>query len=193
MLAIVTVLCMTPQSVVSTETGAAGRVVRVEEFAPKEEQENDGFTLEERSDSRRRPSAPPPGATSATRQTGSTRESHMTTRDTIQQYFTSLKRKSGWEPLLSDELVFTSFTAPVKHISGRAAYLEATRRFYSMITAVEVRELMVEGSRACALTRYELQPPGGPAFTSDVAEVFDVREGKITSFDIYFDSVPFPK
>jgi ketosteroid isomerase-like protein len=117
----------------------------------------------------------------------------MTTRDTIQGYFGSLKQMSGWESFLSDDLVFTSFTAPIKRVSGKTAYLEATRRFYSMITAVEVRELMVEGDKACVLTRYELQLPGRPAFSSDVAEVFGVREGKISSSEIYFDSAPFPK
>jgi ketosteroid isomerase-like protein len=82
----------------------------------------------------------------------------------------------------------------VKRITGRAAYLDATKRFYSMITSMEVRELMVDGDRACALTRYQLQPPrGGPAFLSDVAEVFGVRDGRISSLDIYFDTSPFPK
>jgi len=33
----------------------------------------------------------------------------------------------------------------------------------------------------------------GPAFTSDVAEVFYVVDGKIGSFDVYFDSAPFPR
>jgi ketosteroid isomerase-like protein len=117
----------------------------------------------------------------------------MTTRDTIHGYFSSLKQKKGWESFLADDMTFTSFTSPNKRVSGRAAYLESTRRFYSMITAVEVRDLVVDGHKACALTRYDLQPPAGPAFRSDVAEVFGVRDGKISSFDIYFDSVPFPK
>ena len=117
----------------------------------------------------------------------------MTTRDTIQGYFRSLEQKGRWDSFLSDEVVFTSFTSPIKRVAGRAAYLEATKRFYSMITAVEVRELVVDGDKACALTRYELEPPGGSAFRSDVAEVFGVRDGKIHSFDIYFDSSPFPK
>jgi len=93
--------------------------------------------------------------------------------------------------------LMTSFslasTTPVKRITGRAAYLESTRRFYSSITSLQVKELLTEGNRACALTRYELQPPGGPAFGSDVAEVFGVRDGKIDSLEIYFDSTPFPK
>jgi ketosteroid isomerase-like protein len=122
-----------------------------------------------------------------------TKENDMTTRDTIQAYFGSLKQKTGWDSFLSDDLRFTSFTSPNKRVEGRAAYLESTKRFYSMIAALEVRDLLVDGHKACALTRYELQPPGGPAFGSDVAEVFEVRDGKISSFDIYFDSSPFPK
>ena len=117
----------------------------------------------------------------------------MTTRDTIQGYFSSLKQKISWDSFLSDDVKFTSFTTPNKRVSGRAAYLEATKRFYSMITALEVRDLLVDGQKACALTRYELQPPGGAVFHSDVAEVFEVRDGKITSLEIYFDSSPFPK
>jgi hypothetical protein len=48
----------------------------------------------------------------------------MTTKDTIQSYFDSLRGNSGWEAFLSDELVFTSFTSPIKQVTGRNAYLE---------------------------------------------------------------------
>ena len=117
----------------------------------------------------------------------------MTTKETIEGYFSDLKQKKDWPSFLSDEMVFTSYISPIRRISGKAEFLASTKRFYDMITAVEVRDLLVDGDKACALTRYQLQPPGGPAFGSDVAEVFGVRDGKITSFDIYFDSVPFPK
>jgi ketosteroid isomerase-like protein len=117
----------------------------------------------------------------------------MTTRDVIQGYFDCLKAKRGWEAFLADEMAFTSFTSPIKRVTGRGAYLEATKRFYSMIKAVEIRGIVVDGEKACVLTRYELQPPAGPVFESHVAEVFEVRNDKIKSFDIYFDSAPFPK
>jgi len=117
----------------------------------------------------------------------------MATRDTIEAYFNRLKEKRDWDSFLSDDMMFTSFTSPIKRVSGKTAYLASTKRFYSMITALEIKEVMVDGDRACALTHYDLQPPGGPAFGSDVAEVFGVRGGKITSFAIYFDSAPFPK
>jgi hypothetical protein len=116
----------------------------------------------------------------------------MTTRATVEGYFSDLKRKEDWSSHLSDDLVFTSFISPIRQLTGKAVFLEATKRFYSMIASVEIRDLLV-GQKAGALTHYELQPPQGPAFSSDVAELFGVRAGRITSFDIYFDTSPYPK
>lgn len=118
----------------------------------------------------------------------------VTTRQTIEGYFAALKRKTGWQDALATDMVFTSYTSPVKRVAGRDAYLDATRRFYASISDFEVRQLLVDGDRAIALTHYTIQPPhGAPPFASDVAESFSVRDGKIASFDIYFDSAPFPK
>jgi ketosteroid isomerase-like protein len=117
----------------------------------------------------------------------------MTTKDIVQAYFDSLNQKSGWEAFLADDMTFTSLVSPIKQVTGKGRYLEATKRFFSMITAVEVKDLIVDGDRTCALTRYALQAPGGPAFDSHVAEVLKVRNGKIVSLEIYFDSAPFPK
>ena len=117
----------------------------------------------------------------------------MTTKDTIQRYFDSLRKKSGWQAFLADDMTFTSFGSPIKKVKGKDAYLETTKRFFSMITAVELRDVIVDGDKTCALTRYDLQVPGGRAFDSHVAEVFRVENGKISSLEIYFDSAPFPK
>jgi ketosteroid isomerase-like protein len=90
-------------------------------------------------------------------------------------------------------MVFTSFTSPIKQLPGKRAYLQATKRFYSMILNVDVREQIVDGERACVQTRYRLKPPSGDVFASDVAEIFAVKDGKIQSLSIYFDTSPFPK
>jgi ketosteroid isomerase-like protein len=119
-------------------------------------------------------------------------EANMSTRHIIERYFQALQRGDGWAALLADDVAFTSFTIPNRQIAGKQAYLEATKRFYSTIQSFEVRALIVEGSNACALTRYQLRGPG-QAFQSDVAEVFSVRDDHIASLGIYFDSAPFPK
>ena len=117
----------------------------------------------------------------------------MNTKETIEGYFRSLRERGDWQSFLSENIVFTSYTYPVKQLAGKNAFAEGTKRFYSMIVSFEVRDLLVDDHHACALTRYELQPPGGNPFISDVAEVFTVSNGKIDSFAIYFDSSPFPK
>jgi ketosteroid isomerase-like protein len=115
----------------------------------------------------------------------------MTTRETIERYFDKLAAKSAWQECFADDVVFTSFTSPTKEVKGKAAYLEATKRFYSTIQSVEVRQILVDEARAVALTRYGIQQPNKPAFTSDVAEVFSVKGDKIDSLGIYFDTAPY--
>ena len=117
----------------------------------------------------------------------------MTTRETVTRYLDRLRQKADWSSTLADDISFTSFTSPPRQLRGKDAFLQATKRFYSMIVSMEVRDLIGDGNRACALTHYELQPPEGAAFGSDVAEVFVVENEKITSFAIYFDSAPYPK
>src|SRR5262245_67493 len=120
--------------------------------------------------------------------------SEAPTLGVVRDYFDRLARRDGWEQTLADSLAFTSFTSPVKRVTGRDAYLTATKRFYSSVGKVELRDLSVNGDRAYALTHYVIRPPNGaPAFDTDVAEIFRVKDGKIAALDIYFDSAPFPK
>jgi ketosteroid isomerase-like protein len=117
----------------------------------------------------------------------------MSTSDVLRRYFEALAQKGSWQSFLGDGLRFTSYTSPRKELTGKAAYLESTKRFFSMVVSLEVRDLLVQGEKACALTRYQLESPSGKRFESDVAELFTVRNGKIETFGIYFDTAPFPK
>jgi len=44
----------------------------------------------------------------------------MTARETIEGHFNDLRQKNGWESFLSDDMVFTSFTNPIKRVSGQS-------------------------------------------------------------------------
>ncbi|PYM23240.1 MAG: hypothetical protein DMD80_26680 [Candidatus Rokuibacteriota bacterium] len=117
----------------------------------------------------------------------------MSAREIVQAYFEELKQRGRWEAFLADDLTFTSLTtSPIKEVTGKAAYLESTKRFFSTVKSVDVRDLIIEGGKACALTHYQLQAPSGSRFQSNVAELFTVRNGKIAAFAIYFDTAPFP-
>src|SRR2546426_7265116 len=69
----------------------------------------------------------------------------MSTKEIVQRYFEELKQRGRWESFLADDMTFTSFTSPLKEVTGKAAYLESTKRFFSMVKSVEVRDLIIEG------------------------------------------------
>src|SRR5437868_6297631 len=99
----------------------------------------------------------------------------MTARHAVEKYYERLGQRRGWETLFSDDVVFTNLASPVRRLTGKDAFLQATRRFYASIGSLELRELIVDGDQACALVRYEVRPPnGGPPFESHVAEFFTV-------------------
>lgn len=112
----------------------------------------------------------------------------MSTKDTIQGYYNSLKQKMGWESFLADEMTFTNNG---KQLKGKDAALEGFRRFFSMIQSLEVEELLIDGEKASAVIRYALQSPNGKTFSSDVAEFVTIKNGKFVSFAIYFDTAPY--
>lgn len=118
----------------------------------------------------------------------------MSTRETIERYLAALREHGDWQDLFASETRFTSFTAPVRELNGRDSFVEGTKRFYGSIESLDVRQLIVDGDTAVVLTRYVIRAPGDePSFKSDVAEVFRVRDSKIVSFGIYFDTAPYPK
>ena len=89
----------------------------------------------------------------------------MSTREVVRDYFDRLARKADWEALLGDDFRFTSCTSPVKEVVGKSPFREATKRFYSSIQSFELRDLVVDGAKACAFTRYQLRSPTGTTFS----------------------------
>jgi ketosteroid isomerase-like protein len=111
------------------------------------------------------------------------------TRDTITTYFERLFG-GGWEALVADDIVFTS---PSAATHGKTAYVDGTNRFKRVARSVHVRQLIVEGDNAVAVTQYELQSPKGNVASCDTVEILSVTDGKISSSRICFDTAAFAK
>jgi ketosteroid isomerase-like protein len=112
-----------------------------------------------------------------------------TTRDAIHGYFDALYA-GGWESLIADDILFVS---PSGTTRTKAAYVEATNRFKQVAESVDVRQLIVDGENACAVTRYTLRSPKGNTSVCDVAEIFSVKDGKLAGSTIFFDTAAFAK
>jgi ketosteroid isomerase-like protein len=121
-------------------------------------------------------------------------DTRMTTRSTIEDYFKRIEARHGHEELFADDVVFTMVTSPGRTATGKPACIQATARFYANVERLNLRQLLVDGDRAAALVRYTIKPSNGaPRFESDVAEFFDVRNGRIRTFTICFDTAPYPR
>lgn len=111
------------------------------------------------------------------------------TKHTITTYFERLFA-AGWEALIADDVVFTS---PSGSTRGKTAYVDGTNGFKQVAKSVAVLQLIVENENACAVTRYALQSPKGHAWLCETVEILAVRDGKIQSSRICFDTAGFGK
>jgi ketosteroid isomerase-like protein len=53
--------------------------------------------------------------------------------------------------------------------------------------------MIVENENACAIASYDFLSPQGNELNLDVAEIWDVKDGKLASLTIYFDIAEFRK
>ncbi|MCL4352945.1 nuclear transport factor 2 family protein [Patescibacteria group bacterium] len=113
----------------------------------------------------------------------------MATKETIEKYFAAI-HKGGWEDYIADDFVFIN--SNLDNIAyGKKAYVDGAGRFFRVTTSVEIRQMIVEGAKACVLARYQLRSPKGNIGASDVAEILTVKGDKLSSSAIFFDTKAF--
>ena len=111
-----------------------------------------------------------------------------TTRELIQQYYDLISQKGNWQSLIADKITFTS----VGNITyTKDAYVEATSRFLQVVTSLKINEFIVENDKACITVEYGLQSPKGNTASCEVAEVLMIKDDKINSSCIFFDTAAF--
>jgi ketosteroid isomerase-like protein len=109
----------------------------------------------------------------------------MTTKQLIQHYFTKVKEKSDWQTFIAEDMKFES---PSPTTFGKEAYIVAASRFFQMAETLEVKHLVTEGDRACAWVDYGLRLKNGKTFNCLVSELLEVRDNRIVSSAIMFDT-----
>ena len=112
----------------------------------------------------------------------------MTTKEIIAQYFKKLDEKKGWEEWIAEDMFFTGATIKT---TGKDAYVQTTLGFLKVVTGVRVENLIIDGVNACAEVRYDIVSPAGNVSVCRVAEILGVRDGKIASSAIFFDTAAF--
>ena len=114
---------------------------------------------------------------------------NTTTLETIKGYYDSIRRKSGWQAFVSEDIEFGG--TGVKTTKGKDAFIEGNNQFLRAVKTSQVKEMIVEGEKACVIMHYELLSHKGNRASSDVAEILAVKDGKINSSTIFFDTEAF--
>lgn len=116
--------------------------------------------------------------------------SKTSTKRTVMRYYDRVKKKNGWESIISDDLLFTMRMQTTK---GKSSYVEITGRFLRAVTDSNVKETIVEGDKACVLVAYDLKSPKGNTSTKDVVEILRINCDKIAASTIFFDTEDFKR
>jgi ketosteroid isomerase-like protein len=111
----------------------------------------------------------------------------MRTKDIVQSYYDSLAKKNeDWKALYAEDAVFYDASKTL-NARGKKAVIESFIPFLKQVEAVKVKHLMEENGSACAIVNYDYVNPKGLKMSQDVAEVWRIRDGKLSELAIYFD------
>ena len=116
------------------------------------------------------------------------------TKQLLEHYYAGFARKEGWESVLAEHFIFTGgdMTRP-EPLIGKAAYRQVIDRFSRVFNTMQVKDMIVDGEKACVIGTYDYTFPNGTRMTGDVAEIWKARNGKLQSLTIFFDTLTFQK
>ena len=114
------------------------------------------------------------------------------TRELLETYYRGLAQKAGWESVIADDFKFVGgdMMNPTP-VTGKAAYLAVIARFSRLFTAMRPTQMIIEGDRAYVCGNYDYVFPNGHAINASVAEIWTVKDGKLSELTIFFDTAGF--
>src|SRR6185503_1959628 len=117
---------------------------------------------------------------------------NLTTKQLLETYYKGLAEKTNWDSVIADDFRFVggdmTKTTP---IIGKSAYIEVINRFSNLFDSMHVKRMIIDNDGACVIANYDYKFPNGAKINGDVAEIWTVKDGKLDSLTIYFDTLTF--
>ena len=93
-----------------------------------------------------------------------------------------------WQDLVSDDIVFTG---PVQQVKGKDNFIKLNLDFFKIVTGFDIhRHASGDGTVATEGT-IKVKSPMGKEIAFDLAEFYNIEDGKIKSVSIYYDPREF--
>ena len=114
------------------------------------------------------------------------------TRQLLETYYKGFAQKSQWESVVADDFHYVGGDMNNRTPSvGKQAYVDIIKRFSQRFDTMRVKEMIIEGDRACVIGNYDFIFANGKRINADVAEQWTVKNNKLQSLTIYFDTLTF--
>jgi ketosteroid isomerase-like protein len=114
------------------------------------------------------------------------------TKQLLETYYKGFAEKSNWEHTLADNFQYASGDMTnTNPVVGKQAYIAIIKRFSQRFEAMRVQQMIVEGDKASVIGNYDFVFPNGTKINGNVAELWTVKDGKLNSLTLYFDTLTF--
>jgi ketosteroid isomerase-like protein len=119
-------------------------------------------------------------------------ENQAITKQLLDNYYKGFAEKANWEHTIADDFQYVggdmTNTQPVV---GKQAYVEIIKRFSQRFQSMRVKQMIIDGDKASVIGNYDFQFPNGQKINGNVSENWTVKNGKLQSLTLYFDTLTF--
>lgn len=119
-------------------------------------------------------------------------ENQALTKQLLDNYYKGFAAKTQWEDTIADDFQYVggdmNNTQPVV---GKQAYVEIIKRFSQRFESMRVKQMIIDGDKASVIGNYDFQFPNGQKINGNVSENWTVKNGKLQSLTLYFDTLTF--
>jgi ketosteroid isomerase-like protein len=119
-------------------------------------------------------------------------ENQALTKKLLDDYYKGFAAKANWEHTIADDFRYVGgdMNKP-EPVVGKQAYIEIIKRFSQRFQSMSVKQMIIEGDRASVIGNYDFQFPNGEKINGNVSENWTVKNGKLQSLTLYFDTLTF--
>lgn len=111
----------------------------------------------------------------------------MSTQSVINGFYTSVNAMDDkWQDLWSEDAVFSDPSGAL-NARGKPAVIQSFIPFIKTVAALKVSQTIVEAESACFIIHYTFVNSKQEQLSQDVAELWQVRDGKLARLTVYFD------
>jgi ketosteroid isomerase-like protein len=119
-------------------------------------------------------------------------DNQVSTKQLLETYYKGFAEKANWEDTIADDFQYVGGDMNnTKPVIGKKAYIDIIKRFSQRFQSMRVIRMTIEGDNASVIGNYDFQFPNGHKINGNVSENWTIKNGKLQSLTLYFDTLTF--